>query len=93
MIFRHNREERDVGTRGRFPGVVAIILSPIVVNAWRDAEAKPPITTHLQSKFAGRFLGLKPQFPRFDTFDRRVRGELKLFIASIYHPVDVNEHE
>ena len=93
MIFRHNREEREVGTRGRVPGGVAIILSPTAVTAWRAAGAKPPITTHLQSKFVGRFLGLKLQFPRFDQFDRRLRGELKLFIASIYHPVDVNEHE
>ena len=93
MIFRHNREERQVGTRGRVPRRVAVILPPTAVKVWRSAGAKPPITTHLQSKFAGRFLGLKLQFPRFDQFDRRVRGELKLFIASIYHPVDVKEHK
>ena len=92
-IFRHNREEREIGTRGRVPGGVAIIRSPIAVTAWRAAGAKPPITTHLQSKFVGRFLGLKLQFPRFDQFDRILRGELKLFIASIYHPVDASEHE
>ena len=89
MLFFHNREEREVGTRGRVPGGVTIILPPTAVTVWRAAGAKPPITTHLQSKFAGRFLGLKIQFPCFDQFDRRVRGELKLFIASIYHPVDV----
>ena len=93
MIFRHNREERKIGTRGRVPGGVAIILSPTSVTACRAAGAKPPITTHLQSKLAGRFLGLKLQFPRFDQFDQRLRGELKLFIASIYHPVYVNEHK
>ena len=93
MIFRHNREEREVGTRGRVPGGVAIILSPTSVTAWRAAGAKPPITTHLQSKLVGRFLGLKLRFPRFNKFDRRVRGELKLFIASIYHQVDVKEHK
>ena len=62
MIFRHNREEREIGTRGRVPGGEFIILSPTAVTAWRSAGAKPPITTHLQSKFAGRFLGLKLQF-------------------------------
>ena len=71
MIFRHNREEIEVGTRRRVPGAVAIILSPTAVTAWRSAGEKPPITTHLQSKFAGKFLGLKLQFPRFDRFDRR----------------------
>ena len=90
MIFRHNREEREVGTRGIVPGGLSIILSPTAVTAWRSAGAKPLITTHLQSNFAGRFLVLKLQFPRFDQFDQRVRGELKLLIASIHHPVDAN---
>ena len=76
MIFRHNREEREVGTRGIVPGGVSIIISPTAFTAWRDAGAKPPIITHLQSKFAGRFLGLKLQFPRFDQFDRRIREYL-----------------
>ena len=93
MIFRHNGEEREVGTRGRVSGGVGIILSPTRVTAWRASGEKPPITNHLQSKFSGRFLGLKLQFPCLYQFDRRVRGELKLFIASIYHPVDVNEHK
>ena len=93
MIFCHNREEKEVGTRGKVPGGVASIFSPTAVNAVRAAGEKPPMTTHLQSKFAGRFLGLKLQFSRFDQFDRRVRGELKLFISSIHHPFDVNEHK
>ena len=73
MVFRHNREEREVGTRGKVPGGVAIILSPATVTAWISVGAKPPITTPLQSKFVRRFLGLKLQFPRFDLFDRIVR--------------------
>ena len=93
MIFRHNREEIEVGTGVIVPGGVAIIITPKEVTVWRASGAKPPITTPLQSKFVGRFLGLKLQFPRFDKFDRRVRGELKLFIASIYHPVDNKYHK
>ena len=73
-VFRHNREEREFGTRGRVPGGFAIILSPEAVTAWRAAGAEPPITTPLQSKFVGRFLGLKFQFPPFNRFDRRVQG-------------------
>ena len=45
MVFRHNREEREVGTRGKVPGGVAIILSPATVTAWISVGAKPPITT------------------------------------------------
>ena len=69
MIFRHNREEREVGTRGRVSVGVAIILSPTAVTAWRAAGAKPPIKTHLQSKFGGIFLGLKLHFPLFNQTD------------------------
>ena len=68
MIFCHDREEVEVVTRVRVPGGVAIIISPTAVTSWRAAGEKPPITTHLQSKFSGRFLGLKLQFPRFDQF-------------------------
>ena len=35
MIFRHNKEEREVGTRGIVTGGVAIILSPTAVTACR----------------------------------------------------------
>ena len=62
------------GVRGRFIGGVAIILSLAAVTAWRSAGEKPPITNSLQSKFVGRFLGFKLQFPRFDWIDRRLRG-------------------
>ena len=93
MIFCHNREEREVGTRGRVPGEVDIILSPTVVTACRAAGAKPPITTPLQSKFVGRLVGLKLEFPCFNQFVRGVKVELNLFIASIYHPVHAKDHE
>ena len=92
MVFRHNKDKRELGTRVRVPWGVAIILSPASVTAWRSAGAKHPITTPLQSKFVGIFLGLKLQLPRFDRFDKRLRGELKLFIESIYHPVYAKDH-
>ena len=31
-------------------------------------------------------------FPIFDKWGKRVRGYLKLFVASVYHPVDEKEH-
>ena len=91
MVFRHNREEREVGIRGKVPGGVAITLSPAAVTTWRAAGAKPPIKTPLQSKFVGRFLGLKLQFPCFDWFDRRVQGELKFLLhPSTTHYISKN---
>ena len=37
MVFRHNREERVIGSKGKIPGGVAIILSPTAVKVWRAA--------------------------------------------------------
>ena len=68
-------------------------MSPVAVDAWREAGSKPPITTLMESPFAGRFIGVKLSFPKFDKWGRRKRGYLKSCIASIYHPVDETEHE
>ena len=92
MIFLQNRCEREEGTKGRNPGVVAIILSPVAIEAWKEAVSNPPTTTSSDSDFVGRFLGIKMSFSRFYKWGKRVRGYLKLFVASIYHPVDEKEH-
>ena len=92
MVIRHNREERIIGTKGIIPGGVSIILSPTVVEAWRAAGSKPPIMTPMESFFVGRFIGVKLRYPRIDQCEKKVRGNITLFVASIYHPVDELEH-
>ena len=92
MVIRHNQEERTIGSKGRILGGVAIILSPTACEAWRAAGLKPPITTPMDSPFVGRFIGVKLRFPRIDPYKKKVRGNTKLFVASIYHPVDELEH-
>ena len=92
MVLRHNREERTIGTKGRIPGGAAIILSPTAVKAWRAARLKPPITTPMDSSFVGRFIGVKLRYPRIYQYEKKVRGNITLFVASIYHPVDELEH-
>ena len=84
---------RSQAPRAELRGGVAIILSPVAIDAWREAGSKPPITTIMESLFAGRFIGVKLSFPKFKKWGRRKRGYLKLFIASIYHPVDETEYE
>ena len=81
------------GTKGRDPGGVAIILAPTMVVDWKESVLNPPITTPLESKCVGRFVGIKMSFPKFDKWGKRVRGLLKLFVESIYHPVDNKEHD
>ena len=92
MFIRHNQEERTIGTKGRIPGGVAIILSPTACEVWRAAGSKPPITTPMDSPFVGRFVGVKLRFPRIDPYKNKIRGNTTLFVSSIYHPVDELEH-
>ena len=72
MIFLHNRVKIFEGTRGRNPGVVAIILALYVVVAWKEAVSNTPKTTPLASKCVERFVGIKISFPKFDKWGKRV---------------------
>ena len=92
MVLQHNREESTIGTKGIIPGGVAIILSPTAVKAWRAAGSKPPITTPFDSSFVVRFVGVKLRYLRINQYENKVRGNITLFVASIYHPVDELEH-
>ena len=58
----HNREKRSVGSKGKIPGEVAIMLSPSAVMVWKTAGSKTPIITPHTSKFVGRFVGIKLVF-------------------------------
>ena len=59
---------------------------------WRAAGLKPPITTPIYSPFVGRFIGVKLSFPRISQYEKKVRGNTTIFVASVYHPVDEVEH-
>ena len=92
MVIRHKQEERTIGSKGRIPVGVAIILSPTAGEVWRAAGLKPPITTPMDSPFVGRFIGVKLKFPRIYQYEKKVSGNITLFVASIYHPVEELKH-
>ena len=54
---------------------------------------KPPITIPLDSSFVGRFIRVKLRYPRINQYKNKVCGNLTLYVASIYHPVDEFEHK
>ena len=92
MIFLHNRCEREEVTKVSNPGGVAIIIAPTANVAWKEAGSNYPITTPLDSKIVGNFVGIKISFPKFDKWGEIVSGFLKKIVASIYHPADNKEH-
>ena len=88
IIFLHNRCEMKDGTKGRNSGGVDIILALTVVVSWKEDGSNYPITTTFDSKFVGRFVGIKISFPKIYKWGKRVRDFMKLFVVLIYHPID-----
>ena len=57
-----------------------------------QSGSKPPIKTSMDSSFVGRFIGVKLRYWQIDQYKKKLRSLIKLFVASIYHPVDEIEH-
>ena len=57
------------------------------------AGKPPPITSALNSDFPGRMIGVTLCFPNrsnknADTYHKRDKGRINIFLALVYHPVD-----
>jgi len=73
---------------------VAIILSPVLVSAWKRAGAMSAMTSSVGSNFLGRMIGISLSFPNIRTRHgkaQRISGRINMFLASIYQPVDLEE--
>ena len=53
---------------------------------------KYPIATPHKFPFIGIFIRVKLSLPRLHQYKRNVRGNITLFVASVYHPVYEVEH-
>ena len=42
---------------------------------------------------SGRFLGISLHFPNFDSHGKKTKGDLKIFMASIYHPYEQEKYQ
>jgi len=80
LILHHNHDE-DANGRG-----VAIFLSPAFVMAYERAGRVEPITTDATGQFCGRFIGIWISYPNYDSYGKRIRGDMKLFLASAHYP-------
>ena len=73
-----------------------IILCPELARARRRTGKLEPITSHINTKFPGRMIGLTLCFPNksncsADNYHRKAKGVIKLFLCLIYHPHDKEE--
>ena len=97
LLLHHVITEKPCHRGWRSSGV-AIILGPSILRAWNMAGKPPPITSATNSDFPGRMIGVTLCFlnrsnKKADTFHKRGRGMIKIFLASVYHPVKHNDQE
>ena len=99
LILHHNydlRKDRpSKKKKGREMRGVAIILSPEFKEAYKNAGSPEPIVTPKKGRHVGRFIGVSLTFQNYNSRGRRVKGELKVFLASAYFPSsdDLEEYE
>ena len=73
----------------------SITLSPKFKQAYKQAGRSKPkpititITTDPKGKYSGRFIGIFIKFPNFASCGMMIKGGLKLFISSVYHPYEL----
>ena len=84
--------------QGKKSSGVMIILCPELARAWTRSGKLEPITSLINSKFTGQMIGLTLCFPNksnrwTDTYHRKAKGVMKLFLCSIYHPHDIDEQK
>ena len=96
-VFHHGINDRPPGTQGRNSAGVMIILGPDLTCAWARAGKLTPLQSSPSSKFPGRIIGITLSFPNVsnrpkDRYHHKVKGSIKLFLCSIYHPHDRAEH-
>jgi hypothetical protein len=90
LLIHHNHGEEGekMKKRGREKRGVAVILSSTYLCTYDRAGNPQPITTDLKSNFSGRFIGVLLSFPNFDSYGKKIKGELKVFLASVYNPYE-----
>ena len=92
LILHHNYDSSEGRakiaklTKGRGMRGVTIVLSPEFKLAYEAAGCPKPITTSKKSEHVGRFIGITLQFPKVSPTGKKLKGELTVFLASIYHP-------
>ena len=92
IIFHHGVEEKR-NRKGRISIGITIILGLALIQAWTRVGKPPPITSSSKSKFPGRIIGVTLSFPNrpnksTNTYHWKAKGDMKVFLWSIYHLVD-----
>ena len=84
--------------KGRISAGVVVILNSVLTKAWSRAGIIPPITSDNSLNVSGRMIRVTICFhcrsnrPK-DAYIRETNKSIKIFICSIYHPVEHDEQK
>ena len=72
---------------------VMIIIGPDLTRAWARAGKLEPIQSKPDLEYPIRLIGVTLSFPNLlnrksETFSKRAKGNIKLFLCSAYHPYE-----
>ena len=96
-VIHHGMEKKN-NLKVIISAGVAVILNPVLTKAWSRSGKLPPITSDNSLNFSGRMIGVTVCFPcRWnrpkDAYIRESNKSIKIFICSIYHPVEHDEQK
>ena len=72
---------------------MAIILSPKFKQAYERAGGSKPIISNSKGKPSKRFIRVSLKSPNIDSYRKKIKGDLKLFIASVCHPYETEKYQ
>ena len=98
LLLIHHGMTTEPCHRCRTNSRVVIILGPALLRAWNMAVKPPPISSAINYEFSGRMIGDTLFFPKrsknkSDRYHNRGRGMIKIFLDSIYHPVEQDDQK
>ena len=91
LVIHHNHDKDKKKKKGQEKRGVTILLAPYFRKAYKRAGIPKLITTSKEGKFSRRFIGITLQFPNFDSYRKKLKGDVKFFFGSIYHPYKTGE--
>ena len=95
-LMLHHGMSKKTGHRGLASSGVAIILGPDILRDWNMTGKPPPITSASNSNFPGQMICGTLLFPNqsnniLDTYHKKGRGVINIFLPLIYYPVKHDE--
>lgn len=90
ILMLHHNSKTKLNKMGRSPRGVAILLNSEFIKAYKKAGSIAPVYMP-NEEFEGRFIRIPLILNNYDDYGKKIKGTTKIFLTSIYHPVEPKE--